>query len=157
MLDAYVSASGVRRVLAPRSGLLGALGVLLIGPDLAGTAISVSAVPGGARVHGPQRARPGAGPPRGAPAAQLQPTLASALPAGSSLLLDVRGLARAARRVLSAGGRGRDRGRASARCFSASATALTAEGVNVPQVLALLFGARPRAVAPVTAAPAARW
>ena len=147
VLDAYVSASGVRRVLAPRSGLLGALGQLLIGPDLAGTAISVSAVPGGARVTVNSALDPALVRLAGQPAAQLQPTLASALPAGSSLLLDVRGLARAAPRILSASAAAGIAPRVGP-LLQRLGTALTSERVDVPQVLALLSGETAVAVTP---------
>ena len=43
VFDAYLSDSGVHRVLAPRGGLLGALGQLLLEPALSATTISLSA------------------------------------------------------------------------------------------------------------------
>jgi Protein of unknown function (DUF3352) len=147
VLDAYVSASGVRRVLAPRSGLLGALGQLLVAPDLAGTAISVSAVPGGAQVTIDSALDPALVRLAGHRAAQLQPTLASVLPAGSSLLLDVRGLARAAPRVLSAGAAAGIAPRVGP-LLQHLGTALTSEGVDVPRVLALFSGETAVAVTP---------
>jgi hypothetical protein len=77
----------------------------------------------------------------------LQPTLASALPAGSSLLLDVRGLARAAPRVLSAGAAAAIAPRVGP-LLQRLGTALTSEGVDVPQVLGLLSGETAVAVTP---------
>jgi hypothetical protein len=51
VLDADVSAAGIRRLLSARGGPLGSLGVLLSGPALTGTTISVSPAAGGARVR----------------------------------------------------------------------------------------------------------
>ncbi len=50
-LDAFASAAGVRTVLAPRDGLLGALGALLDRPGLTAASASVTAEEGGLRAH----------------------------------------------------------------------------------------------------------
>lgn len=50
VLDGWVTASGVRRLLAPQAGLLGAAGTLLDQPGLRAAAIGVSAAEGGARL-----------------------------------------------------------------------------------------------------------
>ena len=146
VLDAYVPASGADRVLAPRGGALAALGGLLAAPGVTGTAISVSAVPGGARVrfHGaidPALARGQAAPRR------FAPTLADALPAGSSLLLDVDGLARAAPRVLSATAAAGIAPRIGA-LLHRLGTGLAAEGVDLGQALSLFAGETAVAITP---------
>ena len=51
MLDAYVSAAGVRRLLIPWGGALGALGSLLYRPELTGLTISLSPSGEGARIR----------------------------------------------------------------------------------------------------------
>jgi len=51
VLDLYASSAGVRQVLAPRPGLLGAVGGLLDQPALAGAALTVSAQGDGARAR----------------------------------------------------------------------------------------------------------
>ncbi|MBV8429942.1 MAG: DUF3352 domain-containing protein, partial [Solirubrobacterales bacterium] len=48
VLDAYLSAAGVQRLLLPRGGLLGALGQLIFQPALTATTISLSPAAGGA-------------------------------------------------------------------------------------------------------------
>ncbi len=146
VFDAYLSDSGVRRVLEPRGGLLGALGQLLLGPALSATTISLSATSGGARVtvHSaldPSIARiTGSGP-------RFTPTLATVLPAGSSLLLDVHGLARAAPGVLAA--------TASAGIapqlgplLHRLGIALTAAGASVRNVLSVFSGETAVAISP---------
>jgi Protein of unknown function (DUF3352) len=50
VLDAYVSADGVRRLLEPQGGLLGAAGALLDNPALQGSALSVTPEKPGARL-----------------------------------------------------------------------------------------------------------
>lgn len=50
-LDAWIAPGGVRRVLRPQSGLLGALGRLLDSPALRGVALAVSAEEDGLRGH----------------------------------------------------------------------------------------------------------
>jgi Protein of unknown function (DUF3352) len=146
VLDAYVSAAGARRVLGPRGGALGALGGLLAGPGVTGTAISVSAVRGGIRVRfhsalDPSLARTEAAPP------SFSPTLASALPAGSSVLLDVDGLARAAPRVLSATAAAGIAPRVGP-LLQRLGTALASQGVDVGQALSLFAGETAVAVTP---------
>jgi Protein of unknown function (DUF3352) len=50
-LDAYASAAGVRQALAPRDGLLGALGALLDRPGLVAAGASLTAEESGVRAH----------------------------------------------------------------------------------------------------------
>src|SRR5262249_22992623 len=101
VLDAYVSAAGVRRFLASAMGPLGGLGALLSQPALAATAISLSPASGGVRVrvHGALAA--GVLKLTGRPQ-QFEPKLPDVLPTGSMLLLDAARLDTAAPRVLNA-------------------------------------------------------
>jgi Protein of unknown function (DUF3352) len=151
VLDAYASVAGVRRVLAPQGGLLGALGVLLYQPALTGTTISASAVGGGLRlrVHGaldPTLARAGAPPTR-----EFSPTLAGELPEGTTVLLDVMGLDRVAPRVLGAGAAGGIAGRIGP-LLQRLGAALNSEGVPVSRVTSLFSGETAVAVSPAVAA-----
>jgi hypothetical protein len=155
VLDAYASVAGVRRVLAPRGGLLGALGVLLNQPALTGVTISVSAASGGAQVqiHGaldPTLARL-SGPVNRA----FTPTLTDLMPAGSTALLDVRGLSGVAPRVLAAGaaaGLGGGIGPLLGRLGSA----LRSEGVDVRRILSIFSGETAVAVSAARSGPHGR-
>jgi hypothetical protein len=147
VLDAYVSDSGVRRVLLPRGGLLGALGRLLLAPALSGTTISLSAAPGGARVTVHSALDPSLARISGPPAPRFTPTLASVLPAGSSLLLDVHGLARAAPGVLAASATAGIAPQLGP-LFHRFGVALSSEGVNVANVLSLFSGETAVAISP---------
>ena len=60
VLDVYLPAAGLRRVLEPRGGVIGAIAGLLDRPALVGTTLSVSAVSGGADVQIHSTLRPGA-------------------------------------------------------------------------------------------------
>ena len=151
VLDAYASVGGVRRVLESRRGLLGALGVLLDKPALSGVALSASAVSGGLRIQihealDPAIARVSA------PARQFTPTLASALPSGSTLLLDVHGLARAAPRILSAAAIAGVAGRVGP-LLGRLGSALAAEGVDIPQILRIFSGETAVAISPGSEPP----
>ena len=102
VLDVYVSSAGVRRVLEPRAGILGALGVVLDRGDLTGAAISFSAVPSGLSVQVHEALDPGLTPVNTPPAAPFTPALPRAMPSGTQLLLDVGNLAQATPGVLRA-------------------------------------------------------
>ncbi len=146
VLDAYASVSGVRRVLAPRGGLLGALGVLLDQPALSGVTVSASAVTGGLGLRVHEALYPGLAR-VSAPAAQFSPTLASVMPSGSTILLDVRGLAHSAPRILTTlatvgiGGR-------IGPLLSRLGSALAAQGVDIPQILSIFSGETAVAISP---------
>ncbi len=104
--DLYVSQAGVRQVLIPRRGALGAVASLLDAPGLLGTGLAVSAAADGAsvRVHSALDARVVEA--VGAPPSFV-PRLTGALPANALALLDVHGLDRAGARfalAASAGG-----------------------------------------------------
>jgi hypothetical protein len=147
VVDAYASVAGVRRVLAPRGGLLGALALLLNDPALTGSTISVSAVSGGVhvRVHGaldPTLARLN----RPAPI-PFSPTLADVMPAGSTAMLDVQNLSLAAPRVLAAAAAA-GIGGGIAPLLGRLGSALSAQGVDVGRVLSVFSGEAAVAVAP---------
>jgi hypothetical protein len=150
VLDAYVSESGVRRVLAPRGGLLGALGELLLQPALSGTAISLSAVHGGARLTAHSALDPTLARLSGSQSARFTPTLTGLLPAGSPLVLDVNGLARAAPAVLSGAAAAGIGGRVGP-LLHRLGTALSSEGVDVGQAVSLFSGETAVAMSPPTA------
>jgi len=146
VLDAYASVGGVRRVLAPRGGLLGALGALLDQPALTGVTVSASAVTGGLRMQVHEALDPGLAR-VSAPPAQFSPTLAGVMPSGSTLLLDVHGLGRSAPRILAtlaSAGIGARIGPLLSRLGSA----LASEGVDIPQVLSIFSGETAVAIAP---------
>lgn len=140
VLDAYISAAGVRRILAPRSGVLGALGALLSGPALTGVTVSVSALPGGARLRihtalDPSLARL-AGPGGSASGAPFAPTLQNVIPAGASLMYDGDDLGRVAPRLLGVGAAG-GFGGGIAPLLQRLGAALRSEGVNVGSVMSV--------------------
>ena len=147
VIDAYVSAAGVRRLLLFHAGLRGALGVLLYQQAMNGVTVSVSIEHGGARIHIHTALDPTllqlAGP--GAPA--FAPSLQNVIPAGSLLMLDARGLTRIAPRTLNAAaaiGIGGQVGPLLARLGSA----LASEGVNVSSILSIFAGETAVAVGP---------
>ena len=134
VLDVYLPAAGLRRVLEPRGGVIGAIAGLLDRPALVGTTLSVSAVSGGADVQIHSTLRPRASHP-----ISFSPTLQSVLPAGSTLMLDVDGLDRAGPQLL---GTFATAGVAAnvAPLLSRLGTSLTGQGVRVDKVLSSIFG-----------------
>jgi Protein of unknown function (DUF3352) len=143
VLDAYLPAIGVRRLLSDRTGMAGAIGLLLDRPGIAGTAISLSAVSGGAQVlvHSVTTAGAKSG------AGSFTPTLQSVLPSGSTLMLDVQGLQRVAPELLRAGalaGIGANVGPLLGRLGAA----LVSQGVNVRSVLSIFDGETAVALSP---------
>jgi hypothetical protein len=136
VLDAYLPAAGVKRLLASRSGVVGAIGLMLGRPGIEGTAISLSPSPGGARVliHSVSGARAGVAGPR-----SFTPTLQSVLPAGSTVMLDVAGLDRAAPELLRAGAVA-GIGANIAPLLSRLGAALASQGVNVRTILSIFDG-----------------
>ena len=87
---AYASAAGVREVLAPRDGLLGALGTLLDRPGLVAAGAAVTAEADGLRTH----VNLAGGAPRDA---AFEPLLLERVPERAAAYLGVRGAARLAR------------------------------------------------------------
>ncbi|HTX31644.1 MAG TPA: DUF3352 domain-containing protein [Solirubrobacteraceae bacterium] len=147
VFDAYASADGVSRALAPRSGLLGDLGALLGRPGLSATALSVSPVSGGLQVeiHSsliPKLARGASRAP-----APFTPTLSAVLPAGSMLLLDAKGLRTSVPSLLGVATRAGALTRV-APLLSRLGGALAAAGVNLRQVLGVFSGETAIAVTP---------
>jgi Protein of unknown function (DUF3352) len=143
VLDAYLPAAGVRRLLSAQTGLAGAIGLLLDRSGLAGTAISLSAVPSGAQVLVHGVTSPGAK----AGAGTFTPTLQSVLPSGSALMLDVHGLDHVAPELLQAGalaGIGANVGPLLRRLGAA----LVAQGVNVSSLLKIFAGETAVALSP---------
>ncbi len=139
VLDAYASAAGVQRVLASRGGAIGALGALLYQPSLQGAAISLVPVSGGATLQIHTTFDPSLSALNGSGGAPFTPTLQNVIPSGSTLMLDLAGLDRAAPRILAAGGAAGIAGGLGP-LLSRLGTALKAEGVNVPAILSLFGG-----------------
>jgi hypothetical protein len=155
-LDAYLPAAGLRRLVEPRGGVIGAIAAMVDRPALSGTAISLSAVAGGAEIwiHSALGgARSGGGGARRAgratrsPPISFAPTLQSVLPAGSTLMLDVDGLDRAAPELLRA---------AATAGFAANVApllarlgaALAAQGVSVQKITSVFHGETAVAITP---------
>lgn len=131
-VDAYLSATGMRRLIVPQHGLVGILGALADQPTLQGVAIALTPASGGVRVRvhsvlDPQLARPSS--------ASFTPSLTASVPAGAALFLDVTGLNRILPRVLGTIGIGAQ----IPKLLTKLGTALTAEGVNVQQSIVSLF------------------
>lgn len=147
VLDAYLPAAGVRSLLADRRGLAGAIAVMLGRPGIEGTAISVSAGAGagasGARVLVLVHSVLG----RRENVRTFNPTLPSVLPSGSSVMLDVPGLERAAPGLLRAGavaGIGANIGVLLHRLGSA----LASQGVKLSGILSIFDGETAVALSP---------
>jgi hypothetical protein len=143
VLDAYLPAAGVRELLASRTGVAGAIGLLLDRPSLQGASISVSATSGGARalVHSVLSGRSSRS------TASFTPTLQSVLPSGSTLMADVQGLNRAAPQLLAAAataGIGANIGPLLGRLGSA----LVSEGVRLKNFVSLFSGETAVAISP---------
>jgi hypothetical protein len=152
-LDAYASLAGVRRVLAPQGGVLGALGDLLYQPALQGVTITLTPFSSGARVRVHSALDPSLAKLSPGSAARFTPTLTRVMPSGSILVLDLVGLDREAPQVLNAGaaagvagGLGPLLGRLGA--------ALSAEGVNLHQLTSIFHGETAVAVVPHAQTPA---
>ena len=106
--DGWLSADGIRRLLAPQGGLLGAAGVLFDQATLKGAAFGLSA-------HGDQvklrvesqldpKLKRGSGSSSGTGFKPFRPTLAGAVPADAMAYLGVSNLAPAMTRLLAAAG-----------------------------------------------------
>lgn len=142
VLDAYLPAAGIRRLLASRTGVAGAIGMLLDSSALQGAAISLSPTTTGVRVlvHSVLD--------KGTTAARsFTPTLQSVLPSGSSLMLDVDGLDRAAPGLLSAAATAGIAGNVGP-LLRRVGSALATEGVNLRHVESLFDGETAVAISP---------
>jgi hypothetical protein len=147
VLDLYVPAAGVRRALLPRRGLLGALGRLLDQPALRAATLTLSPTPNGwdVRVHSTLRPRAAHATAGESPA--VTPSLANALPAGSSMLFDVGNLRRSAPKLLAAAAKLGVAGRA-ATLLGRLGAALVAQGVNLGRLFAIFGPETALAIAP---------
>jgi len=131
-VDAYLSGTGVARLLAPRRGLVGELASLLYQPTLQGMAIALTPATGGVqvfvrRVLNPQLARGGS--------VSFSPSLPASVPAGVGLFLDATQLGKVLPRVLLSTGVG---GRIP-ELLKRLGRVLTAEGIDVRQDIVPLF------------------
>lgn len=99
VLDAFASADGVRRLLEPQPGLLGAAGTLLDRPGLLAVAASLSADSPGARIVLRSITAPGA---PGAGFRRFEPTFQSAIARSAFAYLGVSDVGGAAKRLLGA-------------------------------------------------------
>jgi hypothetical protein len=138
VVGAYASLAGVRRLLSPRGGVIGALGDLVYQPALQGVAIGVAPQAGRVRIliHSaldPTLQRINAA------HESFTPTLQRMLPTGTILMLDVHGLNRLAPALMSAGATA-GIGGGIGPLLSRLGVALGAEGVNVHQLTSLFSG-----------------
>jgi hypothetical protein len=100
--DAWASADGVRRLLAPQGGLLGAAGVLLDRPGLVGAAAGLTA--GGHRARLTLKSIVDPKTRGGAGFQAFTPTLSGDVPGQAMAYVGVKGIGGAAGRLLSAAG-----------------------------------------------------
>jgi hypothetical protein len=147
VLDGYTSPAGMRRLLLPRGGLIGAVGKLLFQPTLTGITISVSAASGGAKVRVHSTVDPNLQPASSLRIPQFTPTLDKVIPSGSTLLLDVTRLGKTGPPVLQAGATG---GVLSGLgpLLGRLGSALQSEGVNVKAIESLFDGETAVAIGP---------
>lgn len=143
VLDAYLPATGVRRLLEARTGVAGAIGLLLDHPALTGTAISLSAIDGGARLLVHSVMTPGAK----STSRSFTPTLQSVLPSGSALMFDVDGLDRVGPELLRAGAAA-GVGANLDLLLRRLGTALVSQGVNISRALSIFDGETAVALSP---------
>ncbi|HLY49509.1 MAG TPA: DUF3352 domain-containing protein [Solirubrobacteraceae bacterium] len=146
ILDAYASVDGIRRALAPQSGLLGELGTLLDQPGLSAATIAVSPDSHGLQILVHRTLDPRLAS-RSAHSAAFTPTLARVIPAGSALLVDVRNLAASAPKLLAFAAKAGVAGRI-APLLSRLGSGLAAQGVNLGQLLGMFGGETAIALTP---------
>src|ERR1700733_10112475 len=142
-LDAYLPAAGVRTLLEARTGVAGAIGLLLDHWALTGTAISLSAIDGGARLLVHSVMAPGAK----STSRLFTPTLQSVLPSGSALMFDVDGLDRVAPELMRAGAAA-GVGANLDLLLRRLGTALVSQGVNISRALSIFDGETAVALSP---------
>jgi hypothetical protein len=102
--DGWASQAGVRRLLAPQGGVLGAAGVLFDQPALKGAGFALTAQDDGARLVVHSVLDPKRRPSGSSGFKTFTPTLDDAVPAGAMAYAGVSGLAGALQRVLAAAG-----------------------------------------------------
>lgn len=100
VLDAYVSAAGVRRLLAPQRGLLGAVGTLLNQPSLKGAALALTAGGKSARINERALLDPKLARTQPSPFKPFRPALAASVPSGAIAYLGLTGVDQAVGRLL---------------------------------------------------------
>jgi uncharacterized protein DUF3352 len=154
-VDVYLSAGGVRRLLATQTGPLGIAGVLLDQPALAGAAVGLTAQEGRARLDVHSELDPALA--RQYPSAfrPFKPQLVGDVPKAAMAYLGVAGLDRVAGRLLTAGVAG---GRTGARLDQlvrrAARSLATTAGVNADRdILPLLRNEVGLWLAPTLPAP----
>jgi hypothetical protein len=153
VLDAYASLAGVRRVLAPQGGIVGALGDLLYQPALQGLTIAVSPTSAGARIQVRSALDTSLTRLSGPTTTPFAPTLENVMPTGSILMFDVTGLDRVAPQVLNAGASAGVAGGIGP-LLSRLGTALSSEGVNVSDLVSIFGAETAVAIVPHAQSPA---
>jgi hypothetical protein len=157
VLDGYLTADGIRRLLGPQGGILGAVAALLDQPALQATGLALSAVEGGARLRvvsvlDPARQRRSPSPFRG-----FTPSLDSVVPGNALAYLGVAGLDRALGRLLVAASNGPGgAGTAGLASLLGRARSLLAHGANAGlgrQLASLFSGEVALWIAPHVPAP----
>jgi hypothetical protein len=152
VLDAYASLAGVRRVLAPQGGLIGAFGSLLYQPALQGVTLSLSPAPDGARVQIHSALDTSLVHLGSVSTKAFTPTLQNVMPDGSILVFDVKGLDHLAPQVLSATSTAGVEGGVGP-LLTRLGSALSAEGVNIHQITSIFDRETAVAIVPHGAAP----
>jgi hypothetical protein len=153
--DVYLSAGGVRRLLATQTGPLGIAGVLLDQPALAGVAVGLTAREGGARLDVHSELDPALARQYPSVFRAFKPQLVSDVPKTAMAYLGVAGLDRVAGRLLTAGVAGGSTGARLDQLVRRAARSLaTAAGVNVDRdILPLLRNEVGLWLAPTLPAP----
>jgi hypothetical protein len=137
--DAFVSSEGVRRLLAPQGGVLGAAGVLLDQPALMGTSIALSADGANARVTVRSELDPAVVKRQGR-TPLFSPELTADVPKGAMAYLGVSRLDRSAKRLLAAGAAGATAGQRLTQLLGRAQTDLSKRtGVNIQRDVLPLF------------------
>jgi hypothetical protein len=155
VLDAYASLAGVRRLLTPQGGVIGAVGDLLYQPALQGVALSLTPAAGragGVRVQVHSALDPTLSHLSTPATAAFTPTLQNVMPIGSILMLDVTGLERVAPQVLNAGSAAGVAGGIGP-LLSRLGGALSSEGVNVHDITSIFDGETAVAIVPHAQSP----
>jgi hypothetical protein len=152
VLEAYASLAGVRRLLTDQGGAIGAFGSLIYRPALQGVSMAVTPTADGLGVRIHSVLDPTLVKVNSAPDAAFTPTLASVMPAGASLMLDVSGLDRVAPQVLNAGA---SAGVASGigPLLTRLGAALRSEGVNVADIISIFHREAAVGVVPYGGSP----
>ncbi|MDX6667803.1 MAG: hypothetical protein QOK04_1183 [Solirubrobacteraceae bacterium] len=153
--DVYLSAGGVRRLLATQTGPLGIAGVLLDQPALAGAAVGLTPRAGGARLDIHSELDPALARQHPSVFRPFTPQLVSDVPKTAMAYLGVAGLDRVAGRLLTAGVAGGSTGARLDQLVRRAARSLaTAAGVNVDRdILPLLRNEVGLWLAPTLPAP----